>query len=75
MSAELLCKMLIPLENFQHYGQKSLRAQIDVQKFHFHPGVQGNMSVLHSLPVYLELGISPTLENRFSSECLNTADK
>lgn len=67
--------MLIPLENFQHYGRKSLTAQIDVQKFHFHPGVQVNMSVLHSLPVYLELGKSPTFENRFSSECLNTAEQ
>ena len=75
MSAELLCRMLTPLGNFQHYGWKSLTAQIDVQKFHFHPGVQGNMFVLHSLPVYLELGKSPTIENRFSSECLNTAEK
>ena len=67
--------MLTPLGNFHHYGWKSLTAQIDDQKDHFHPGVQGNMSVLHSSHAYLELEKSPTFQNRFPSEYLNIAKK
>ena len=61
MSEGLPYKTPIPVENFHHFAYLTLAAQINDQKGHFHPCVQGSMFVLHSSHVYQELERWPTV--------------